>query len=157
MNATKENDPKKVPKSVQDMHMSHPHNELLKSYSNLLFSLHKSYYELISPMQFQNYVMSQRHQRWSIEKELKAVEACFESATPKDSVEGNAINIKKYTNGAASKFLAKDTKRAENSIDYANRLNTKLKNLRKLILNFKSSLYDSEYLAKPWKASEFLL
>ena len=108
-------------------------------------------------MQFQNYVMIQRHQRWSIEKEFNTVKAYFESAASKDSVEGNAINIKKYTSGTASKFLAKDTKRAENSIDYVNRLNTKLKNLRKLILNFKSSLYNSEYLAKPWKASEFLL
>ena len=100
-------------------------------------------------MQSQNYVMSQRHQRWSIEKEFKADQALFESATSKDSVEGDAINIRKYTSCDAAKLLAKDTKRTENSVDYVNRLNTKLNNLRKLILNFKSSLYDSEYVVKP--------
>ena len=88
--------------------------------------------------------MSQRHQRWSIEKDFKAGKAFFESATSKDSVEGNAINIRN-TSGDASKFLAKNSKRTENPIDYVNRLNTKLKNLRQHILNFKSSSYDRIY------------
>ena len=101
--------------------------------------------------------MSQCHQRLSIEKKFKAGKAFFESATSKDSVEGNAINIRKCTSGDASKFLAKSTKRTENSIDYVNILNTILKNLRKHILNFKSSLYDPEYIVKPWKVNELFL
>ena len=140
------------------VHIPLPHNEQLEFYNDLLFSLHKSCYcyELVSPVQFQNYVMSQRHQRWSIEKEFKAVQAFFDSAASKDSFEGNAINIRKYTSSDASKCLAKDTKRTENSIDYVNRLNTELNNLRKLILNFKSSLYHSEHVVKAWKANELM-
>ena len=78
--------------------------------------------------------MSQRHQRWSVEKDFKAVEAFFESATSKESLEGNAINIRKYTIADSSKFLARDTKRDENTIDYVNRLNTKLNKLKNLVL-----------------------
>ena len=149
-------DPKNLPKPIQDIYIPNPHDEQLKCYNALLFSLHKSSYELISPVQFESYVMSQRHQRWSVEKEFKAVEAFFESATSKESLEGNAINIRKYTGVDASKFFAKDTKRAENTIDYVNRLNTRLSKLKKLVLNFKSSLYDSEYVVKPWKANELM-
>ena len=149
-------DPKNLPKAIQEMYIPNPHNEQLKFYNALLFSLHKSSYELISPVQFESYVMSQRHQRRSVEKEFKAVEAFFESATSKESLEGNPINIRKYTNADESKFLARDTKRAENTIDYVNRLNTKLNKLKKLVLNFKSSLYDSEYVVKPWKANELM-
>ena len=39
------------------------------------------------------------------------------------------------------------------NIDY---VNTKLNNLRKLILNFRSSFYDSEHVVKPWKANELM-
>ena len=42
MNATEENDPMKLPKSVHDMHIPHPNNEQLKFYNDLLYSLHKS-------------------------------------------------------------------------------------------------------------------
>ena len=149
-------DPKNLPKAIQDMYIPNPHNEQLKFYNALLFSLHKSSYDLISPVQFENYVMSQRHQRWSVEKEFKAVEAFFESATSKESLEGNAINIRKYTSVDASKFLAKDTKRAENTVEYVNRLYSRLNKLKKLVLNFKSSLYDSEYVVKHWKANELM-
>ncbi len=149
-------DPKNLPKAIQDMYIPNPHNEQLKFYNALLFSLHKSSYDLISPVQFENYVMSQRHQRWSVEKEFKTVEAFFESATSKESLEGNAINIRKYTSVDASKFLAKDTKRAENTVEYVNILYSRLNKLKKLVLNFKSSLYDSEYVVKHWKANELM-
>ena len=54
--------------------------------------------------------------------------------------------------GDASKVLAKGTKRTENSIDYVNRLNGKLNNLRKLIPSH--LIMTLNMLVKPWKANE---
>ena len=145
-----------VPAEVKELYIPNPHNDQLQFYNQLLFDLYHTTYELISPMQFKNYVISQRYHRWLIMKEARAVDLFYRNFASADSMEGNAINLRNYTNDDYSSFTARDVKRVENTYSYLQQLQRKLVSVKEKITKLRSNLYDMNHVIKPRKANELL-
>ena len=69
-----------VPKPVQELHIINPHNKQLIFYNSLLKELYDDIYEIISPVQFVQYLLSQRILRWQIVKGSDQVKQFDENA-----------------------------------------------------------------------------
>ena len=115
------------------------------SITSILFDLYGTTYELISPIQFKNYVVSQRYHRCLNMKEAGAVDLFYRNFTSTDSMEGNAINLRKYTNDDYSSFTARDVKRVENIYSYLQQLQRKLLSVKEKIAKLRSNLYDMNH------------
>ena len=89
-------------------------------------------------------------------KEAGAVDLFHRNFTSTDSMEGNTINLRKYTNDDYSSFTARDVKRVENTYSYLQHLRRKLLSLKEKITKLRSNLYYMNHVIKPWKANELL-
>ena len=95
-----------VPKDLQELVIPNPVNETNKMYNNILFKLYNSSYDLMSPLQFKNYVVSQRLLRKKFSDKLKKVNNEFQYLI-NGGKSGNSYNVIKYTSDD-SMFVAKD-------------------------------------------------
>ena len=66
-------------------------------YNSLLKELCDDICEIISPVQFVQYVLGQRILRWQIVKGFDQVKQFYENITSDNSKDGYASNIKEYT------------------------------------------------------------
>ena len=94
-----------VPKDLQELVIPNPVNETNKMYNNILFELYKSSYDLMSPLQFKNCVVSQRLLRKKFNDKLKKVNNEFQDLI-NGGKSGNSYNVIKYTSDD-SMFVAK--------------------------------------------------
>ena len=77
-------------------------------------------------------------------KGASAVDLFYINFMSTDSMEGNAINLRKYTNDDYSSFTARDVKRVENTYSYLQQLQRKLFRVsRKKLQN-----YDQIYMIR---------
>ena len=141
-----------VPKDLQELVVPNPINETNKIYNNILFELYKSGYDLMSPLQFKNYVVSQRLLRKKFNDKLKKVNNEFQDLI-NGGKSGNSYNVIKYTSDD-SMFVAKDVRRAENTLKVLTDLQNKLCELKKMFIQYRSNLFDSEHKIKDWEANE---
>ena len=123
-------------------------------YNEVLQSICKSSYELIaSPLQFREYVISQRILRWKVKSLLKSDEQNTNRLIV-DGKSGQSQNIKKYSGEDTSHFTAKDVKRAENSEILLTQLLKKLSGNKDKVTGYRYDLLDKELNVRPWKANE---
>ena len=81
-------------------------------------------------------------------KEASAVDLFYRNFTSTDSMEGNAINLRKYTNDDYSSFTARDVKQVENTYSYLQQLQRKLLSPKEKITKLQSNLYDMNHVIK---------
>ena len=121
-------------------------------YNDILFELYKSSYDLMSPLQFKNYVVSQRLLRKKFNDKLKKVNNEFQDLI-NSGKSGNSYNVIKYTSDD-SMFVAKDVRRAENTLKVLTDLQNKICELKKMFIQYRSNLFNSEHKIKDWEANE---
>ena len=141
-----------LPKDLQELVIPNPVNETNKMYNNILFELYKSSYDLMSPLQFKNYVVSQRLLRKKFNDKLKKVNNEFQDLI-NGGKSGNSYNVIKYTSDD-SMFVAKDVRRAENTLKVLTDLQNKICELKKMFIQYRSNLFNSEHKIKDWEANE---
>ena len=125
-------------------------------YNEVLQSIYKSSYELIaSPLQFREYVISQRILRWKVKSLLKSDEQNANKLIV-DGKSGQSQNIKKYSGEDTSHFTAKDVKRAENSEILLTQLLKKLSGNKDKVAGYRYDLFGKELNVRPWKANELI-
>ena len=123
-------------------------------YNEVLQSIYKSSYEVIaSPLQFREYIISQRILRWKVKSLLKSDEQNANRLIV-DGKSGQSQNIKKYSGEDTSHFIAKDVKRAENSEILLTQLLKKLSGNKDKVAGYRYDLFDKELNVRPWKANE---
>ena len=66
---------------------------------------------------------------------------------------GNSYNVIKYTSDD-SMFVAKDVRRAENTLKVLTDLQNKICELKKTFIQYRSNLFNSEHKIKDWAANE---
>ena len=141
-----------VPKDLQELVIPNLVNETNKMYNNILFEMYKSSYDLMSPLQFKNYVVSQRLLRKKFNDKLKKVSNEFQDLI-NGGKSGNSCNVIKYARDD-SMFVAKDVRRAENTLKVLTDLQNKICELKKMFIQYRSNLFNSEHKIKDWEANE---
>ena len=69
-------------------------------------------------------------------------------------LDGNAINVKKYTADDLSNLTSKDCRRVENAAEVVQSLNKKVQLSVKLLTDHKISLFGETGTVKLWKSTE---
>ena len=69
---------------------------------------------------------------------------------------GNSYNVIKYTSDDGM-FVAKDVRRAENTLKVLTDLQNKICELKKMFIQYRSNLFNSEHKIKDWEANELAL
>ena len=141
-----------MPKDLQELVIPNPVNQTNKMYNNILFELYKSSYDLMSPLQFKNYVVSQRLLRKKFNDKLKKVNNEFQDLI-NGGKSGNSYNVIKYTSDD-SMFVVKDVRRAENTLKVLTDLQNKICELKKMFIQYRSNLFNSGHKIKDWEANE---
>ena len=122
-------------------------------FNKLLHELSEEIYDLFSPVQFKDYVISQRVIRWKLVSTVEKIKKSFDDLLVTHS-SGYGENVVKYTSEEASQFTVKDLRRSENTSKIIEELLVKINDASSLITTYSSNLFDSNHVIKSWKANE---
>ncbi|CAB3978155.1 Hypothetical predicted protein [Paramuricea clavata] len=120
----------------------------------VLQEIYNSSFELMAPLQFKEYVITQRISRWKIEKGLTDLQKKIENQLDPESGDGRAQNIARFSAETINKIKPGDLFKAESSQTVVQiRLDGVLKKKQE-ILNLRSNLFDKDMNIKQWRANE---
>ena len=85
-----------VPKHLQALRIANPLSECHKFYNATLNEIFSSVYELMVPVPFKNYCISQRTHRWTLQERLNQIKATIKVWFVK-TLNGHAANVRKYS------------------------------------------------------------
>ena len=145
-----------MPNELKDLIIPQPYTEQLNFYNELLREIYLSSYGLVSAMQLREYVLSQRTVRWRIHKDIEKLKKQFDNLMGSSSIplDGNAINVKKYTADDLSNLTSKDCRRVENAAEVVQSLSRKVQLSVKSLTDHKISLFGETGTVKLWKSTE---
>ena len=121
--------------------------------NQLLHELFEEIYDLLSPVQFKDYVISQIVIRWKLVSTVEKIKKSFDDLLVTHSSRYGE-NVVKYTSEEACQFTVKDLRRSENTSKIIKELLVKINDASSLITTYRSNLFDSNHVIKPWKANE---
>ena len=139
-----------MPSHLKDIELPTALKESHIFFNQLLHKLFEEIYDLLSPAQFKDYVISQRVIHWKL---MFTVEKSFDDLLVTHS-SGYGENVVKYTSEEASQFTVKDLRRSENTSKIIKELLVKINDASSLITTYHSNLFDSNHVIKSWKANE---
>ncbi len=141
------------PKLAKDLWIPNPLTDQLEFFNQTLEELYNSSYDLMAPIQFKEYVISQRTVRWKITKDCEKQRKRVMSIIDPDSKDGNAINVVRFSN-TLSNFKPGDKSKAESSQKLIEKLESECQVILKYVMELRSKLFDSDNNVKLWKANE---
>ncbi len=86
--------PKKKIFNIPPVHFTYL---LLLLYNNILAEIYDSSFEIMAPLQFKDYVTSQRITRWKIEKDVTRLEQKVQNVLSPESKDGRAQNVARFS------------------------------------------------------------
>lgn len=75
-----------------------------KFYNKVLRDLFQSSFDLMSPLQFKDYVLTQRITRWRLQNEIEQQTRKYSTLMNPDSKDGNAMNIAHFWEWSVDHF-----------------------------------------------------
>ena len=126
---------------------------LADSESATLNEMFNFVYELMAPVQFKNYCISQRTHRWKLQERLNQIKATHQSMVGEDSKNGRPANVRKYSDKKGI-FKAKDVKRAENTEAELHAFLLTVENLHKLVTDHRYNHFEHNMATKELKSNE---
>ena len=103
-------------------------------------------------------MLSQRTVRWRVHKDIEKLKKQFDNLMGSSSIplDGNAINVKKYTADDLSNLTSKDYRRVENAAEVVQSLSKKVQLSVKSLTDHKISLCGETGTVKLWKYTELI-
>ena len=108
----------------------------------------------MAPIQFKEYVVSQRVMRWKTTRELEDLLHKINNILDPGSKDGNAINVARFSKPQLSQMTAGDRAKAERSHSLLEGLITQTSNKLAQLKENRSKLFDKEYNVRQWRANE---
>ena len=115
-------------------------------------------YGLISPIQFKNEVLQQRHSRWKITQIINEWKEKVNNLLGEGSKDGNSQNIQRFSTLELGSIQTGDGAKAEaaKAVIYSAVSNIST-SVIDVIMKQRSTLFNRENNVKPWKANELKL
>ena len=142
-----------MPSHLKDIELPTALKESHIFFNQLLHELFEEIYDLLSPVQFKDYVISQRVIRWKLVSTVEEIKKSFNDLLVTHS-SGYGENVVKYTSEEASQFTVKDLRRPENTSKIIKELLVKINDASSLITTYHSNLFDGNHVIKSWKVNE---
>ena len=147
-----------VPPSIaKELWIPNPLTPQLIFHNMVLEDIYRSSFELMTPMQFKDYVISQRISRWKIEKGVSDLLKKIENQLDPKSGDGRAQNIARFSSETMGKILKPgDLFKAESSKKVIQKLLDEVSTKMKEIVVLRSNLVDKDTNLKLWRANELM-
>ena len=110
----------------------------------------------MAPLQFKDYVISQRNSRWKIEKGLSDLQKKIENHLNPESRNGKAQNIVRFSADTVNTIKPGDLFKAESSQKDVQSLLDEVLKKKQEITELRSNLFDKDMSIKPWRANELM-
>ena len=126
----------------------------MKFYSKVLKDLFLSSFDLMAPLQFKDYVLSQRISRWRLLNKIEEQSRKYSALMNSDSKDGNAMNVAKFGSGQLTTFKIGDLSKAEFCQERIEQAIRDIEDQITLVRSKRSGLFDSNNEVKHYRANE---
>eukprot|EP00794_Sanderia_malayensis_P008471 gene8471-9378_t len=109
------NDRSKWPSIAKKLWILNPVTQQLIFYNNVLTEMYGSSFEIMAPLEFKDYVTSQRITRWKIEKDLTHLMQRAQNILSAESKDGRAQNVARFSGELMRTVRPGDSFKAESS------------------------------------------
>ena len=128
---------------------------MLRFYNKVLRDFFQSSFDLVSQLQFKDYVATQRITRWRLKNEIEQQARKYSTLMNPESKDGNAKNIAYFLSGLLTAFKPGDMSRAEFCQERIEKAIKDIEEQTAVVLRRKrSNLFDSNNQVKHWRANE---
>ena len=143
------------PKIARDLWIPNPLNDQIKFYNKALKDLFLSSFDLMAPLQFKDYVLSQRISRWRLQNKIEEQSRKYSALMNSDSKDGNAMNVAKFGSGQLTTFKIGDLSKAEFCQERIEQAIREIEEQITVVRRKRSYLFDSNNEVKHYRANEF--
>ena len=142
------------PKIARDLWIPNPLNAQMKFYNKVLRDLFLSSFDLMAPLQFKDYVLTQRISRWKTQNEIEEQCRKYSAVMNSGSKDGNAMNIVKFGSGELTTFKPGDLSKAESCQEQIEQAIKNIEAQITVVRRKRSDLFDSNNEVKHYRANE---
>ena len=131
-----------------------PLTQQLSFYNNVLTEIYGSSFEIMAPLQFKDYVTSQRITRWKIEKDVTHLNQKVQNVLNSESKDGRAQNVARFSSEVMRTVRPGDSFKAESCKKVIQQMLDEVTVKLQEIVNLRSNLFDKNLIVKQWRANE---
>ena len=126
----------------------------MKFYNKVLRDLFLSSFDLMAPLQFKDYVLTQRISRWKTQNEIEEQCRKYSALMNSSSKDGNAMNVVKFGSGELTTFKPGDLSKAESCQEQIGQAIKNVEAQITVVRRKRSDLFDSNNEVKHYRANE---
>lgn len=108
----------------------------------------------MAPLQFKDYVTSQRITRWKIEKDVTHLNQKVQNVLNSESKDGRAQNVARFSSEVMRTVRPGDSFKAESCKKVIQQMLDEVTVKLQEIVNLRSNLFDKNLIVKQWRANE---
>lgn len=127
---------------MKDLWIPNPLTEQFEFFNQALKELYKSSYDLMAPLQFKQYSISQRFLWWKINKDCEKQKKKITSILDSESKDGNPINVVRYSSSHLGSIKPGDKSKAESCQKLIAKLINETEGMLKYVADLRSKFFD---------------
>ena len=142
------------PSIAKDLWIPNPLTQQLSFYNNVLTEVYGSSFEIMAPLQFKDYITSQRITRWKIEKDVTHLKQKVQNVLNSESKDGRAQNVARFSSEVMRTVRPGDSFKAESCKKVIQQMLDEVTVKLQEIVNLRSNLFDKNLIVKQRQANE---
>lgn len=108
----------------------------------------------MAPLQFKDYVISQRIARWRLQREVDEFHQKVNNILNPSSKDGNAKNVQHFSSQDIGQIKKGDLYKAEASTKCIENIINSVSQMQLKIVDLRANLFDKDKNVKPWRAND---